>query len=290
MACLVLACMWAVRPSFSEGLQARATAADLSVPPVRWAEAATSTEEHIVNYDTDTLLRYRVRTVNAKGENIREVIESKEGSVARLIQRNGQPLTPEEDTDERKRLQDILNDPDAFLRHTRHESGSRTYASELLHAMPKAMIWSYTPGQPQLGQGTPSAVVLDFRPDPAFKPPSLVTEALTGIAGRVWIDPDSHCVLRIQGKILRPVNFGWGGVLARIKEGGYVELDQRKASDRRWLYSHLVEHISIREVLVHTTDENADVTSSNVQPLPAPIHFQEAVKTLLAIPVPTRQP
>ena len=211
-------------------------APDLTVPPVRWATAAAANEEHIVNYDNTALLHYRVRKVDAKGESVREVIESKEGSVARLVERNGKPLTAEENTAERERLQAILNAPETFLRHEHREAGSRSYAVELLRSMPKSMLWSYAPGQPQLPGAPGPAVVLDFKPDPSFKPPSLITEGLTGIAGRVWVDEASRCVTRIQGTILHPVDFGWGGVLARIKEGGSIELEPRNASDRRWLY------------------------------------------------------
>ncbi len=261
---------------------------DLSLPPVRWAEMAAANEEHIINFDTGTPLRYRVRRIDAKGEVLREIVESKEGSVARTVGRNGQSLTAEEDAAERERLQGILKSPEGFLRRARRDEGSKTYATELLHSMPKAMLWSYAPGQRQLPGAPGVAVVLDFQPDPAFHPPSLLTEGLTGIAGRVWIDGASHCLTRIEGRTLRPVDFGWGGFLARIKEGGTVELEQSRASDRRWLYSHLVEHLSIREILVHTVEENAELTATNVEALRRPLSYREAIDLLLALPVPTR--
>ena len=264
------------------------SAADLSVPPIRWAEAAAANEEHIVNYDNHLLLRYRVRKVDVKGEVIRQVIESRDGSVARLLERNGQLLTADEDTAERERLQAILDSPDAFLRRAHREDGSRAYATELLRSMPKAMIWTYAPGQPQLPGTTRPAIVLDFQPDPKFKPPSLITEGLTGIAGRLWVDEATHCVTRIQGRILHPVDFGWGGFLARIKDGGSIELEQHQAGNGRWLYSHLVERITIREVLIHTAEENTELATTDVEPLPTPISFREAVQRLLALNVPTR--
>lgn len=262
--------------------------ADLTVAPVQWARVAAANEEHIINYDNAVLLRYKVDRKDAKGEVLRQVIESKDGSVARLIAHNGQPLTAEENSAERDRLQGILDSPDAFLRRVRRDEGSRSYATELLHSMPGAMIWTYAPGQPQLPGVASQQVVLDFKPDPKFKPPSLITEGLTGISGRIWIDANSRCVLRIQGQILHPVDFGWGGVLARIREGGYVEMEQRPAGDKRWIYAHIIERITIREVMVHTVQENAEVRVSEVAPLPAAVSFREAVQQLLALPVATR--
>lgn len=267
---------------------AQVNPADRSVPPIQWARVAAANEEHIIKYDNGELLRYKVDRKDAKGEVLRQVIESKEGSVARLLAHNGQPLTAEENTAERDRLQGILESPDAFLRRVQRDEGSKSYATELLHSMPGAMLWSYAPGQPQLPGVSGAQVVLDFKPDPKFKPPSLITEALTGIEGRVWVDASSRCVLRIQGQILHPVDFGWGGVLARIREGGYVEMDQRPAGEKRWLYAHLIERITIREVMVHTVQENVELRVSDVAPLPAPVSFREAVQQLLAIPVATR--
>ncbi len=269
-------------------LQASPRRPDLSLPPVQWAAVAAANEEHIVNYDTASPLRYRVRRIDAKGEVLREIFESTQGSVARLLERNGQALTTDEDGAERQRLQGILDSPDSFLRRAHREEGSKGYATELLRSMSKAMLWSYTPGQPQLPNAPGLAVVLDFKPDPSFHPPSLITETLTGVAGRVWVDGDSHCVTRIEGRILHPVDFGWGGVLARVKEGGTVELDQRRASDRRWLYAHLVERLSIREVLIHTVEEDVEMTASDVEALPGPLSYREAIGRLLAIPVRTR--
>lgn len=260
---------------------------DPSTPPVRWAEAAALSEEHIVNYDPHQCLRYRVHRVDAKGEVTREIIDSTDGPVARLLSRDGRPLTAEEDAAERERLQDMLNNPDAFFRHQHREDGSKSYATELLRAMPRSMLWTYAPGQPQLPGAPGPAVVLDFKPDPQFKPPSLITEGLTGITGRVWIDAASHVATRIQGTILHPVDFGWGGVLARVRAGGSAELEQTRASDGRWLFSRLVEHLAIREVLVHTVEENAETTASDVKVLPSPVPYAVAVQMLLASPVPT---
>ena len=64
-------------------------------------------------------------------------------------------------------------------------------------------------------------------------------------------------------------------------------LEQHQASDRRWLYSHLIERLSIREVLIHTVEENTEMWASDVQPEPRVPSYREAIQQLLAIPVPT---
>lgn len=289
LALLAAACgQAAIVSPHSPVFQAATARPDLSLPPVEWAAVAAANEVHIVNFDPANPLRYRVRRVDAKGQILREIIESRQGPVARLLERNGQPLLATENSDERSRLQGMLDSPDSFLRRGHRDDSSKSYATELLQSMTKAMLWTYTPGQPQLPGAQGAAVVLDFKPNPAFHPSGLITEALTGVAGRVWVDGESHCVTRIEGRILHTMDFGWGGVLARVKEGGTVELDQRRASDHRWLFTHLVERLSIREVLFHNVEENVEMIATDVEVLPGPLSYREAIEKLLAIPVPTR--
>ena len=260
----------------------------MSPSPRSWADAVAANQERILTADADVPLRYRERRVNAKGDTTREVIESREGAVARLIERDGGPLTAEEDAAERDRLNDIVGSPDAFLRRHRHSKVGRDYALELVHALPGAMLWSYAPGQPQLPNASGLQIVLDFTPDPKFKPPTLITEGLTGLAGRVWVDAQTHCLTRIEGRILHPVNFGWGGMLAKVNQGGTVELEQSQVSAQRWFYSRFDAKVTLREVLVHTVNEASRSSAWDAHALPAPISYGDAIHELLAMQVPTR--
>ncbi len=256
--------------------------------PKTWVDAAGENQQRILAGEDALPLRYRVHKVDVRGDVVREVIESREGNVARLIGRNAAPLSAEEDKAERERLEGILASPGIFLNREQRDRASRRYALELIHQMPGAMLWNFTPGQPQPPGARGQQVVIDFTPNPAFKPPTLVGEALTGIAGRLWIDAESHCITRIEGRILRPVNFGWGGLLARVSGGGTMAFEQANTGDGRWLYSRLSEHILIREMMLRTVHEDAELNVFDVQRLPSLPTYQDAIHALLAIPVPTR--
>lgn len=273
----------------SGGASIASTSADLrATSPHAWAEAGAANQERIISAGETVPLRYRIRRAGSRGDTTREVMESREGPVARLVARDGRPLTAEEDAAERDRLNSILADPDAFVRRHKRERAGREYAVEVMHALPGAMVWTYAPGQPQLSNAHVQQIVLDFTPDAHFKPPTIVTEGLTGIAGRVWIDANTRCVLRIKLRILHPLNFGWGGMLARVSEGGTVELEQMQAAEHRWFYSHLSEHVTLREMLVHTVSEDSESSAWDAKPLHGPISVQDAVHELLAMPAPLR--
>jgi hypothetical protein len=270
-----------------QAIPEQAVPGDPEGTPRSWAEAAARNELSVIDIEGKIPLRYRQRKINAKGDTTREIIESKEGNVARLVERNGQPITAAEDAAEHDRLNADIASPDDFIKHHGRDTKVRNDAMKQVSLLPQAMIYSYTPGQPQAKGADGRQVVLDFHPDPAFRPPTMFADVLTGLEGRVWIDAQSHCMTRIEAHVLHPVNIGFG-LLARIFPGGTVELEQTHAAGDRWVYSHLDEHLTARVLMVKTYPENAAITSWDFQPMPSQLSYQDAIRALLAMPVPVR--
>jgi hypothetical protein len=251
-----------------------------------WADDAVRNEIQVVESADKVPLRYRQRKVGAKGDTTREIIVSREGNVARLVERDGQPLTAAEDAEERARLTEDIGSPDDFLKHRNRDAQMRDSVIKLIDLMPQAMLYSFTPGQPQPKGAEGLQVVIDFHPSPAFHPPSMYAEALTGLEGRVWIDARTHYLTRIEARVLRPVNWGFG-ILAKIYPGGTLEFEQTHIGDH-WVYSHLDEHLTARLLLVKNYPENNVITSWNFRPMPSLLSYQDGIRLLLAMPVAVR--
>ena len=113
----------------------------------------------------------------------------------------------------------------------------------------------------------------------------MIAELLTGLKGRVWIDEKTATMTRIEGDVIRPVNFGWG-IVARIYPGGHVEFEQTRVDGKRWIYSHLDMNITVREVMLHTVNDKTKMSTWGYELLPSPISYQDAVHTLLAREIP----
>ncbi|GAC1648652.1 MAG: hypothetical protein NVS9B15_07510 [Acidobacteriaceae bacterium] len=230
-----------------------------------------------------------MHVVDEKGNQVRDQIETPEGSVARLVLRDGQPITPGEDSAERERLTGLLNSPSAFARHIRNEQTNKKMGLDMLKMMPDAMLWSYTSGQPQpASQANPSKgeplVVLDFKPNPKWSAPSIPAQALTGLEGRIWVEPETHQVVRLEGTLVRPVNVGWG-VVAHLYPGGTVSLEQTHVAGDRWIAQHVVEHLVVRALMVKTIRQKLVYDTYDYQVVPA-MTYQQAIKLLLETPLP----
>jgi hypothetical protein len=273
----------------AQSTDARQDGANPSLPSISphalVGEAAAN--ELVALHHKGSYLRYRMETVNERGDQVRDVIESKDGTVARLILKDGKPLTAEQDKAERQRLNDMIASPAAYAKHVKNTESEKSMADKLIPLMPDAMINTYTPGQPQSGRnGGAPEIVLDYKPNPKFVPPNTQAQALTGLQGRVWIDAKTHYVVRMEGTIFRPVNFGWG-MLAHIYPGGKVEMNQTSVGDNRWIFTDFSMELSVRALMVKKLDIHSSAKTSNYQKL-GPMSYQDAIHLLLAAPLPER--
>jgi hypothetical protein len=254
-------------------------------PPRSWAVDAVANELLVLNHP-GSYLRYRMHVHDEKGDQVRDVIESKDGTVARLILKNGKPLTEAEDQAECDRLNAMIASPASFARHVKNEESGRKTADDLIRLMSDAMTYTYVPDQPQLADHPELTIVLDYEPNPKFKPPTTLSEGLTGLKGRVWIDAKSRRVVRIEGTIFQAINLGWG-MLAHIYPGGKLVLEQTNAGGQRWIYTHFTERVSVRALMVKTLNVNNDYDASGYEVISEPVSYQDAIKLLLNTPRPT---
>jgi hypothetical protein len=259
----------------------------MGTPPMTAKQIAADAADHELKFlhYGEPYVRYQMHMVDAKGDQTRDIIQSRDGIVARLIARDNRPLTPEEDAAERTRLQEMLDSPDAYKKHVHGDSLEKKTVEDIIRQMPEAMIFTFVEGQPQRpSAGSAPQVVIDYKPDPAWHPPTMASDALIGMQGRMWVDARTHNLVALDGNIFRPINIGL--FVAHIYPGGDVSIEQGEVVPGRWFFTHFVEHITVRVPLIfRTIHQNGDVTSSHVSAV-NPMSYQEAIHLLLATPLP----
>lgn len=246
------------------------------------ASDAAANEVKLIEH-SGTYLRYQVHTEDAKGDQLREVMESKDGTVARVVRRGDRSLTADEDASERARLQEMLDSPEAFRKHVQKDQTGKKLAVDLLKLLPEAMIFQYTLGQPQRGDkpaDTPNELVIDFKPNPSWRPPTMTSQALTGLEGRAWIDAKTHYLTRLEMDLFQGINFGFG-FFAHIYPGGRFVVDQMPVTGGRWIVDHFSEHVTVRALMVKTLQENTELKAGEFSAVP-PMDYRKAIEELLA--------
>ena len=226
-------------------------------------------------------LQYRVHRVDSKDDSFREVIETADGNISRTLTWHGRALTPEEQAGEETRLK-ALTVAEVRRRNEKSKSSDK-YAVELITSLPDAMLFTPVPGQPQLPDQPHGQAVFDFAPNAAFHPATTTQSLLTGLAGRIWIDTETHHLSRIDIRITKNLNLMLG-ILARVYEGGTLSYEQRAVSGSAYCYSRVTMDVKLRELMLHTAPYKQTLTVSNTRFYPVAPSVSEAVDTLLAVP------
>jgi hypothetical protein len=222
-------------------------------------------------------LRYRLRKSSPRLTSTKEIIETRDGDVARLLQISDQPLSPADEQREQARLDALLSDPRLQQHRKQSEDSDTERALKVLRVLPTAFLYQFA------GMGTAPAgavVKFTFRPNPQFNPPDLETGVLTAMAGELWIDPLHERVVRLAGSLQQDKAIGWG-VLGQLDNGGWVEIHQADVGGGQWRIVHLKLVMNGR---VLWKQKNSDSVQDYTQfaPVPANLSYRQAIQMLRA--------
>jgi len=170
--------------------------------------------------------RYRFHREDEKGSYDREVVETKDGQLARTLLLNGQPLTPEQRAKDDERMKKLVDDPEDRAKRDKraHDDGDK--AKQMLKASPDAFIFKY--------DGVEDGLVrLTFFPNPHYNAPNRELQVFRSLSGKMWIDRSAMRLARIDGTLFEDVTFGWG-LLGRLNKGGTFQVVQKKVGDDHW--------------------------------------------------------
>jgi hypothetical protein len=271
---LLLLLAWTL-PSWSQALSG---VGDHLTPTQAQAlvETALANELHAAQAQGQ-LMRYQLRKTSPNLTTTKEILETKDGDVARLLSINDQPLAAADEQKERARLQDLLNDPRKQRHRKQAEDADAARALKVLRVLPDAFEYQFAgPG------GAPSGGTerFTFRPNPRFSPPDLETQALTAMGGELWIDPVHQRVVRLEGHLRQGVDFGWG-VLGHLNKGGWIVIEQADVGEGEWRIVRFQMAMSGRVVFKTRVFDTTEV-ETHFALLPAGTIYQNAIGMLLA--------
>jgi hypothetical protein len=237
--------------------------------------------------DTQHPMRYRLRKSSPRLATTKEIVETKDGAVARLISINDQSLSEADNIKEQTRLNDLLFDPGKQRHRKQAEQDDLYRVLKVIRALPTAFLYQYAgPGVAPAGRWgeSPSGKIekFSFKPNPAFNPPDLETQALTQMAGELWVDPIQGRVTRLEGHLQQDVDFGWG-ILGRLNKGGWIVLEQAEVTPRQWRVVHFQMVMTGRLVFRSKSFDTIE-DQTNYAALPVGLTYAQAIQILRAAP------
>ena len=86
---------------------------------------------------------YVQHKVDPKGSTVKQIVETKEGDVARLIEKDGKPLPPEDEQAEIDRLNHLLAHPEVQEHRHKKEQEDSARGDEMVRMLPDAFLFTY---------------------------------------------------------------------------------------------------------------------------------------------------
>jgi hypothetical protein len=219
---------------------------------------------------------YRVTKVIEQQTLTQLEVETSNGPVHRLLAINDAPLDSAQEKQETVRLEELIRDPNQQLAVKKQYDADERRLQNLVRLLPSAFLFQY--------DGWDGAYLrLDFRPDPAFVPPTMESKALQSMAGTILVDPQQKRLAHLNGRLVENVNFGFG-ILGRLAKGGTFEIERTQVSPSHWK-THLVDiQVSGRMLLFKTISKQQRETRSDFELVPKDLDVRQAEDLLQSRP------
>lgn len=235
--------------------------------PTQIVQTAVNTELDASRSD-HSLWRYRDQQRDANKVSI--VVETAKGSVKRLIEKNGAPLTADEARAEDARIQNFIHDADKLAKQKRDGASDDRNAAELLNMLPTAFIW-------KIANDSGDSVTLSFTPNPNFDPPDMQSRVLSAMAGDLVVDKKQHRIKTISGKLVHDVTFGWG-LLGRMKQGGTFRVERRELKPGLWQITETHVNIVGKALLFKNIGQQQDEVQTDFTQVPENTTLEQAAE------------
>lgn len=247
-------------PALATGLAALPPAAQVQSPPEEpraqssvsyqpptTEEMKAKTDELIANQHADDQAVEQYEHVEreidrSSGPNPRtvqdrtfRVVPTGTGTLRILLRDNGKTTDP---ADYRRQLQawrDVLqlalrpDDPREQTAYSKFEKKKHDRA-EMVDSTRDAFLQKWVGRETLNGR---ECDVVELNPNPSFRAHSLMQEAVTHFAAKVWVDRDSGQLVRGEARVMRDISVG-GGILGKLYKGGVFSFDQAPVGSGPW--------------------------------------------------------
>jgi hypothetical protein len=213
-----------------------------------------------------------VKEVDGKQET-REVVETKSGSLERLIAIAGEPLTSAQQRDEIERILRLSHNTEQQRKLEQSRKKDTEQCNAFLQMIPDAFVFEYA------GQSGGS-VKLTFRPNPRFQPASREGKILREMAGEIWVDASQQRLVSINGQLENEVKFA-GGLLGHLEKGGLFAVKRAEIAPGHWEVTEMAVNMRGKALLFKTISVQQKELHHNFEPVPDDLTVSDAAALLL---------
>jgi hypothetical protein len=213
-----------------------------------------------------------IKEVDGKQET-REVVETKSGSLERLIAIAGRPLTTSQQREETERILRLSHDTGEQLKLDQTRKKDAEQCDAFLKMVPEAFLFEYAGESGRLTK-------LVFKPNPAFRPSSREGKVLHEMAGEMWVYTKQQRFVSISGQVMNEVKFA-GGLLGHLEKGGQFAVKRTEVAPSQWEVTEMAVNMRGKALLFKTISVQQKELHRNFERVPDDISISDAAALLL---------
>jgi len=221
---------------------------------------------------------YRVLKETPQSSETCIMVETRDLLISRLILKNGQPLPPAQRQWEEERLHSLPTNRARLVKLQTEKHSDEARVHRVMQVLPDAFLYQHA-GAEKESAGRELALVT-FRPNPDFRLRSTELRVLQGMEGAMLIDSVAERFVRVEAKLCRDVDFGWG-IFDHISRGGSFWLEQQAVWHDQWAITTLALHYTNRRLLLITSRVDSVTKASDFRRMPEDLTLQQALELLL---------
>jgi hypothetical protein len=227
---------------------------------------------------------FRSRRQTPKGSQTHMYVETNQALAGMLIAIDDKPLTAEQQQAEHNHLEWLVNNPVQLRKKAAREKEDEDRSLRIVKALPDAFLYEYAGTEecvPGVGKAGDQLVRLNFKPNPAYTPPSHVEQVLRGMQGELLIDKELRRLARIDGTLFQEVTFGWG-ILGHLDKGGHFRVQQADLGlgDGAWGITEMNLNMSGKILMFKGLNIVSEEVLSDFHLMPEKLTFAEGVQAL----------
>ncbi len=221
---------------------------------------------------------YRLAKETPGRSQTRDMLETRNWLIGRLILINGRPLSSAQQQRVDARLRTMLTDHASLQALQKKQRHDEERVRAMMRALPDAFIYEYAGIERETCCG--EMVRLKFHPNPHFEPSSRELRVYQGMEGTMLVDSTVDRLVRVEAQLAREVEFGWG-ILGRLYPGGTFLYEQRDTGTGRWAMTTLGLHFTGRVFLFKSIHIDSMRKATDFRRMPDSLTLEEGLALLL---------
>jgi hypothetical protein len=205
------------------------------------------------------------------------VVETPDGSLARLLTEDGLPLSPDRQQSEDKRISWLAAHPADFRRKSQKRHDDEALMPELLHQIPVIFTFKTLSTQGDI-------ICIAFEPNPDFHEQTYQDRLVHAMAGTITIHASDMRLIELNAHLTHKVEYGFG-LLGIINDSSILTIKRAPvtaASDTsaQWTATALHVQIDGTILLMKSLSHNLDATRQSFHLIPPDLTVSQAAALL----------